>query len=247
LSDQDLDKALSGSSAHEFVERFRAGDFKEIGERRIHGVNASGIETVDREFWGGVFDEGRLRLWVDTETQWPVRLEYEGKADDGAVWVKYVMDDFAWNPALSREDFAFEIPSDYASLGVVEQTEINEDTAIEGLRQYGRIMQGRYPRKLVMASAMKELEDDEKRLRQSGLLDDHDVADLLRIQKSCQFFNDLQEADRDPAYYGDTVSRGDFDRVLLRWRLDSGDYRVVYGDLRAQTVDAVRLAELESN
>ena len=56
----------------------------------------------------------------------------------------------------------------------------------------------------------------------------------------------LVQEKRDPVYYGETVLPGDVDLVLLRWRLDSGEYKVIYGDLHEETVSAERLAELES-
>jgi hypothetical protein len=34
--------------------------------------------------------------------------------------------------------------------------------------------------------------------------------------------------------------------VLVRWQLDDGDYRVIFGDLSSATVSAARLRELES-
>jgi hypothetical protein len=35
--------------------------------------------------------------------------------------------------------------------------------------------------------------------------------------------------------------------MLLRWKLDDGRYQVIFGDLRAETVTAQRLHELEGN
>jgi hypothetical protein len=46
-------------------------------------------------------------------------------------------------------------------------------------------------------------------------------------------------------YYGKTVIPKDADKVLLRWKLDDGQYRVIFGDLIAKTVMAEELAELE--
>ena len=68
----------------------------------------------------------------------------------------------------------------------------------------------------------------------------------MSIRNAIAFYVELDKADRDVAYYGDRVTPLDFDRVLLRWRLDDDSYRVVYGDLRAETVDPWRLGELES-
>lgn len=38
----------------------------------------------------------------------------------------------------------------------------------------------------------------------------------------------------------------DVDKVLLRWKLDDGQYRVIYGDLRIEDVSPQKLAELEA-
>jgi hypothetical protein len=40
----------------------------------------------------------------------------------------------------------------------------------------------------------------------------------------------------EPEYFGATVKPGDSAAVLMRWRSESGDFRVIYGDLRAETV-----------
>ena len=116
----------------------------------------------------------------------------------GSAWAKTVMKDFQWNPSLSRDDFAINIPDNYTCIGTMEHGEANED-----------------------------------------------VIDLMTIQQSCAFYANLESADHDPAYYGEDVKSADFDAVLLRWRLEDGRYRVVFGDLRSVTVGAAELTELE--
>ena len=50
---------------------------------------------------------------------------------------------------------------------------------------------------------------------------------------------------KEPAYFGEMVKPGDSSKVLIRWKLDDGQYRVIFGDLSAKTVTAEELAELE--
>ncbi len=52
------------------------------------------------------------------------------------------------------------------------------------------------------------------------------------------FAQKLTNEQRDPEYFGATVKPGDSEAILLKWKLDDGRYRVIYGDLRAETVDA---------
>ena len=47
------------------------------------------------------------------------------------------------------------------------------------------------------------------------------------------------------AYYGDTVSVTDSDKVLIRWKTTGDKYRVVFGDLTIQDVGAEELTEVE--
>jgi hypothetical protein len=57
----------------------------------------------------------------------------------------------------------------------------------------------------------------------------------------------LQRHNADCAYYGKTVGPQDKDKVLFRWKLLTGEYRVIYGDLRAETVTAKELHKREGH
>ena len=63
---------------------------------------------------------------------------------------------------------------------------------------------------------------------------------------TCMFQLQLTAKYKDIAWYGSEVEPGDSDRVLWRWQLDDGSYRVIYGDLIAETVSPELLAQLES-
>jgi hypothetical protein len=67
----------------------------------------------------------------------------------------------------------------------------------------------------------------------------------MKIRSACAFYADLGKEGKVPAWHGDDVTSRDFDRVLLRWRLEDGRYRLIYGDLRTENVSSERLEELE--
>ncbi len=50
------------------------------------------------------------------------------------------------------------------------------------------------------------------------------------------FYRKLLLEDREPEYFGSTVKPGDGSAVLMRWKLDDEYIRVIYGDLRVETV-----------
>jgi hypothetical protein len=237
----------SGQSAQEMVEYFKQDGYEEIGSRTIDGVAASGIEVRNPEGLKGLVDEMTLRVWVDERTSWPVKFEMEGSASQGSFRVSQILDRFQWNPALTEEDFEYDIPRDYKLIGDIEAPKADEDSAIEGLRNYIDINDGRYPSSLTYTTAIAEATDRISLRRRNGSFKKDEFEDLMKIQHTCAFFAELEKEDRDPAWYGEDVGPRDYDRVLLRWRLDDGRYRVVYGDLRSETVNTERLEELEGN
>ncbi|MHC4433822.1 MAG: hypothetical protein ACYTBS_18425, partial [Planctomycetota bacterium] len=74
-------------------------------------------------------------------------------------------------------------------------------------------------------------------------LDDGQISNL---KYGAQHFGKLEAEGREAVYYGETVTAADSNKVLVRWKLDEGKYRVIFGDLRIEDVSADRLAEWEA-
>ncbi len=55
-----------------------------------------------------------------------------------------------------------------------------------------------------------------------------------------------QETERDLKYHGLKVKPGEVEKLLLRWRLDDGRYRALFGDLHYETIGQSRLDNLEA-
>ena len=68
---------------------------------------------------------------------------------------------------------------------------------------------------------------------------------LKRILVVGTFHSMLASESKDPAYYGEVVTPDDADQVLMRWKVSDTEYRVIFGNLHAETVTADVLAELE--
>ena len=69
---------------------------------------------------------------------------------------------------------------------------------------------------------------------------------MRQIQSLVMFYTTLVQEKKEPAYYGESVTPADTDKVLLRWKTSDSEYRVIFGDLRAETVTPEKLAELEA-
>jgi hypothetical protein len=68
---------------------------------------------------------------------------------------------------------------------------------------------------------------------------------MLPIQSLGLFYMTLVQEKKDPAYYGKTVTPGDAQSVLLRWKTSDTTYKVVMGDLSTTEMSADQLKQIE--
>ncbi len=97
----------------EYLQRFLARPHKELGRSVIDGVEVEGIEVTDPPTDKGMLANGIGRLWVDVQTELPVRIEIEGAAEGKSV--RWLME-FQWSEAVPASVFEPNIPSDYTPL-----------------------------------------------------------------------------------------------------------------------------------
>jgi len=74
---------------------------------------------------------------------------------------------------------------------------------------------------------------------------DETMNKFMPIISTVTFYMTLVGEKKEPAYYGNVVTPQDADKVLMRWKVSDNEYRVIYGDLHAETVTPEKLAELE--
>jgi hypothetical protein len=236
LTKRDAKGLTDMTSAADMVEYFHSFEFSEIGTRDVDGVTATGIEINDPALWAGDHEEGSVKLWVDASTHWPVLIEREFKSDSGKVHVREQYRDFQWNPSLSKKDFEFEVPDHYGTLDF-GKTKEGEEGAIEGLRAYASLANGRYPSDPAFDTAASEIRADRDRMKAEGGWDEKDIQTFFKVCGLSVFYAGLVKNGVEVEYNGATVRASDFDKVLMRWRLEDGSWRVIYGDLRAETID----------
>ncbi len=58
-------------------------------------------------------------------------------------------------------------------------------------------------------------------------------------------YENLAQKFTDVVYYGDSVDPSDGNAVLVQWKISDGEYGVVFGDLREETVSAEELIRLQ--
>jgi hypothetical protein len=236
--------------------------YESLGRSTIDGVQVEGFQTTDPNYLAGM-GQVDVKIWVDVRTQLPVQSEMDMQVGD--MQVHGVVHDFQWNYPVNADTFNPVIPADYKPLpgGPIKAPAMTEEGAIAGLKLFADLF-GRYPEKLDFVSLMGEL----GKLPQSNLDKNNPALKkifgdskgastdeitkktldiMMPIQGVGMFYMRLMQEKKDPSYYGNVVTPQDADKVLLRWKVSEDQYRVIFGGLHAETVDAATLAELEKD
>jgi hypothetical protein len=252
------------------LERILKCKYERLGRSRIDGVEVEGFRTTDPNYLGGVTGAVDVKIWVDVKTQLLVRSE--GDVDAGGMKTHGVVSNFQWDYAVDAATFKPVIPADYTSMstGPIKMPTASEEAAIHGLAIFAD-RTGRYPDRLDLTTLMgllTKVSDSNdpslgkdnatlKKLLESGASNEEAIKEttkdttnktvdtMLSVRDTIAFYISLRKDKKDPVYYGNVVTPKDTDKVLLRWKLSDSDYRVIFGDLHAETVSPERLAELE--
>ncbi|MBN1360514.1 MAG: hypothetical protein JW993_07980 [Sedimentisphaerales bacterium] len=232
--------------------------YESLGRETLDGVEVEKFRSTGSNFLSSVMDGPQLLIYVDVETQLPVRMEMDAQMAEGTR-VHTAMYDFQWDVVVDAAEFNPVIPDDYTPIagGTLKMPAMNEETAIRGLGLCVELT-GRYPEKLDMMSLMSQMRGTEngenpllKQLQEENkdLTQDERVRKLVDMMMPIQaigtFHAMLVAEKKDPAYYGEFVTPEDADQVLMRWKVSDSEYRVIFGNLHVETVDAATLAELE--
>jgi hypothetical protein len=230
-----------------------------LGQSVTDGITVEGFQTKDPAYKGGFFGQADLgwgpekvdvKIWVDINTFLPVRSEEDILAKDG-TYLHEVSSDFRWNVPKDKAGFETNVPDDYTSpVGDLIYPPTDEENAIKGLRIYADLA-GTYPNSL----DKQIIEQESKKLiwGDTASWEELTAEEITKITNDktmpiltlADFYKTLVADEKEPAYYGKTVTPTDADKILLRWKLSDSEYRVIYGDLHAETVTPEKLAGLE--
>ncbi len=255
LTDEQIaEMRHQGQDPRDMIGKFMSGEYTELGREKIGDIEAAGIEVVNPPMLEGMYSDFVGRMWVDVETEYPVRMEIEAKiaAGDDEIELTMVMDSFEWGVELGPEVFEPNIPPDYTLLADVKMPAQDEASAIEGLRVFAELTGGRYPSQMNMTTVMQE---GQKLLAKSMHLAPNTepsqeqmqemMGKMMLLQGPFMFYQKLVQEDKEPAYYGDEVTAEWPDSVLMQWKVSENQYRVIYGDLTAENVSGEELAEMQ--
>lgn len=119
-----LEKDEDWTNPKYLVQKILSVEHKELAERTIDGVLCEGLETSDPAVMGAELVEMvdhielHLELWVDAQTQYPVRFESTVTADAEGEHIESdcVMDQFQWDVEIDPSLFTIEMPAGYIDI-----------------------------------------------------------------------------------------------------------------------------------
>jgi len=267
LGDEFAEGLWKNSDPRTLTKRILEYKYKSLGRETMDGIEVEGFRTTDPNWYGNSKNrvEVDIKMWVDVKTRLPVRYDFtyasfDQMGDKIIEHEHFVMHDFQWDVPVAAAEFKPIIPDDYGSLAVKYPAHSTEETAIQGLKLLVELF-GKYPERItdVDATVLRLAEKSETpaalRLKEEikGLTDEEIMGSSklvdfwMPIRGLAMFWYVLEDTKKDPAYYGKTVTPKDTDKVLLRWKVSDKEYRVIFGDLHAQTVTAEALAGLEKD
>ena len=226
--------------------------YTELGKSEIDGVEVDGFETTDPGISGGTTGDVKVTLWVDSKSWLPVLMEMDMSINE-QTRSRSTFYDYQWDVPVEKSEFVPVIPDDYEALFEgMKLPEMTEEAAIEGLRLVADLM-GRYPKQVSIVDLMAEIspimyermKKDHPEDMTETELETKMMDAILPVYPIGLFYMTLVDDQKEPVYYGETVGPDDTNKVLLRWKLENGQYRVIFGDLSARSVTPEELAELE--
>jgi anti-sigma factor RsiW len=261
LTDDLLDKMKKeNNDPREMIRRMAGTEYTKLGRSVIDGVVVEGFETTDPAFLGGMLGDVKVTMWVNSATSLPVLIEMDMSMGE-QMRMKGSIYGFEWDVPVVAEDFEPVIPEDFEPFpaGGMKMPSMNEEGAVEGLKLCAELA-GKYPEDLNMMTLMQQIgklrdspgpaaEKIRQKLEQAKS-DEEKAAALIEIMQPIQsiglFYMTLVADGNDPAYYGDKVTPEFPHAVLMRWKAEDDNYRVIFGDLTVEDVTADELAELEA-
>ncbi len=270
LSDAELQRMQKQLSRYDdpgaFLKEIVSCKHASLGRSTVDGIEVEGFGTTDPNYRGAASKnkdpQVDVKVWIDVKKRLPVRYESLTKRLDATgnlTSFHFVMNDFQWDIPVTAAEFEPPVaPEGYVV--VVENRlpgPVNEESATQALGQCVELL-GKYPGSLTVGlprGLQVELDKSDSpvamRLKEElkALTEQERVNRLMDaatpIRYLVEFYARFIDDKKDPAYYGTTITPKDADKILLRWKVSDNEYRVIYGDLHAETVSPEKLSELE--
>jgi len=184
-------------------------------------------------------DKDTITIWADPETALPVRIEQKTPK------MQIVCNNLQFDVVLDESLFSMEVPDNYViQKARIDFKESSESGFIESLRIWAEIIEdGQFPDSIDLGGIAKvglKLDEGLKRL---NLTDQEELEVATRFGQGLVFIR-FFKGEGQWNYVGKGVKLGDSEKAVFWYQpKDSENYRVIYGDLHVEDVEADKLPE----
>ncbi len=215
---------------------------EDLGSKQIGQIEARGFrisaEKLDPTGSGG----HTAAVWVDPKSKLPILVEIK----IGSSHVQRI-ENFRWDVTLSPELFNPQLPADYIDV-TPAPADSNEQVAeiVTALRTYAEVADGRYPTRIdsSLSNVKSQLRAQLGFPMNSWSPEQEGYARYCKAVLGFDTIGKIQRENLHFGYFGQSVGLKDVAKVLMHWERDVGNYRVIYGDLKSETVTEFQLREL---
>lgn len=241
---------------------------QDLGTKVVDGRSAWGFMIQWNKINPEVSKPAMLEIWVDRETNLPISLRSELKTERMTAIQESTK--IEWNVDLDPSLFDTTPPEGYRDLTWKKPTTDNAvEMIVEAFRPYLGLPYDVCPR-MKQRPTVQDVETQlgvldtilDRLNNERGIFastDDEDKEKARREERAAQRMREavpkqregflhlwaIVQEDRDVVYNGEAVLAEDKEKILLRWKLDDGQYQVIFGDLHNEVVTAERLDVLE--
>lgn len=215
---------------------------EDLGKQRIGKVDARGFRTSIRNLGPDTGAEGTLSVWIDEDSRLPLLVVHEDQLHTMR------MEGFTWNISLKPELFDVQPPDDYEDKTPAPPNDKELDQILGAFKTYSAAY-GHYPQvdkivgDLTSAALRKKLGIPPGEFGQA-VVEHKDFPRWQDASWGWGWMNVLHNQNSDCRYFGKTVGPKDVGKVLMHWKLEDESYRVIYGDLKTETVTPAKLHSL---
>ncbi len=244
LDPEDVSPQTPGAFLEKLAE-LKEDAATELQTREIEGRQAIGYRIPGEKLgFGSARDDkfaAHAELWVDVDTNLPVRFSVSVPMPEQERPVVVQYEQFQWDVPLEASLFEPKIGDDYTLLDM-KLSRPTEQALVNTLDKIRTITGGQYPSDFSPVSVMTQVFTMPRSPEGHKLLDNMGQQEMIQfaaeISAGTMYYMKLIRQGREPEYFGDAVTAADADKVLVRWRLDDGRIRVIYGDLHRATLPA---------
>ena len=226
---------------------------RSLGSEIIEGHQATGFEIAGQKLGlvgsssAGEADASQVpalaHLWVDAATLLPVRYRVQIPGSEAGSEMTVVCEKFEWDLPLEASLFDPEVlEGDQGPVLDLKVPAATEEALIEGLGIYVEMMKDSYPSALDFVKIGMDFYQKVSAMPAGQRPDWGEGQDVMQrlmpLYAGSLYYQKLLREGAEAEYFGPSVKPGDAEAVLVRWRLDTGEQRVIYGDLHAETISA---------